>query len=107
MFTNSILHVTEAVNINELDSNLFTLKKKEGDYSLYSNNYTLPFGFCIDDSFSKLDMTNVDWITYHNRFYKAMTGDSESLVTRIYPESANTGNINTMTISVEIGRAHV
>ena len=45
-------------------------------------------------------MTNVDWITYHNRFYKAMTGDSESLVTRIYPESANTGNINTMTISV-------
>ena len=100
VFTNSILHVTEAVNINELDSNLFTLKKKEGDYSLYSNNYTLPFGFCIDDSFSKLDMTNVDWITYHNRFYKAMTGDSESLVTRIYPESANTGNINIMTISV-------
>lgn len=100
VFTNSILHVTEAVNINELDSNLYTLEKKEGDYSLYSTNYNLPFGFCIDNSFSKLDMTNVDWITYHNRFYKAMTGDSESFVTRIYPESVNTGNIKTMTISV-------
>ena len=100
VFTNSILHVTEAVNINELDSNLFTLEKKEGDYSLYSNNYILPFGFCIDDSFSKLDMTNVDWITYHNRFYKAMTGDRESLVTRIYPESTNTDNVKAMTISV-------
>ena len=101
VFTNSILHVTEAVNINELDSNLFTLEKKEGDYNLYSTNYNLPFGFCIDDSFSKLDMTNVDWITYHNRFYKAMTGDSETFVTRIYPESINTGNIKTMTISVD------
>lgn len=29
VFTNSILHVTEAVNINELDSNLFTLKKRK------------------------------------------------------------------------------
>ena len=46
-------------------------------------------------------MTNVDWITYHNRFYKAMTGDSETFVTRIYPESINTGNIKTMTISVD------
>ena len=101
VFTNSILHVTEAVNINELDSNLFTLEKNEGDYNLYSTNYNLPFGFCIDNSFSKLDMTNVDWITYHNRFYKAMTGDSETFVTRIYPESVNSGNIKTMTISVD------
>ncbi len=101
VFTNSILHVTEAVNINELDSRLFTLEKQEGDYNLYSTNYNLPFGFCIDDSFEKLDMNNADWITFHNRFYKAMTGDSEAFVTRIYPESTNTGNVKTMTIAVD------
>ena len=30
-----------------------------------------------------------------------MTGDSETFVTRIYPERFNTGNIKTMTISVD------
>ena len=59
VFSNAVLHVTQAVNINELDSALYTLEKKEGDYSLYNTNYNLPFGFCVDSSFSKLDMTNV------------------------------------------------
>lgn len=100
VFSNAVLHVTQAVNINELDSALYTLEKKEGDYSLYNTNYNLPFGFCVDSSFSKLDMTNVDWITYHNRMYKAMTGDKETFVTRIYPQAEIAGNIKSMTINV-------
>lgn len=100
VFSNAVLHVTQAVNINELDSALYTLEKKEGDYSLYNTNYNLPFGFCVDSSFSKLDMTNVDWITYHNRMYKAMTGDKETFVTRIYPQAETAGNIKSMTINV-------
>ena len=100
VFSNAVLHVTQAVNINELDSALYTLEKKEGDYSLYNTNYNLPFGFCVDSSFSKLDMTNVDWITYHNRMYKAMTGDKETFVTRIYPQAETAGNIKSMTLNV-------
>ena len=100
VFSNAVLHVTQAVNINELDSALYTLERKEGDYSLYNTNYNLPFGFCVDSSFSKLDMTNVDWITYHNRMYKAMTGDKETFVTRIYPQAETAGNIKSMTINV-------
>ena len=100
VFSNAVLHVTQAVNINELDSALYTLEKKEGDYSLYNTNYNLPFGFCVDSNFSKLDMTNVDWITYHNRMYKAMTGDKETFVTRIYPQAETAGNIKSMTINV-------
>lgn len=100
VFSNAVLHVTQAVNINELDSALYTLEKKEGDYSLYNTNYNLPFGFCVDSSFSKLDMTNVDWITYHNRMYKAMTGDKETFVTRIYPQAETAGNVKSMTINV-------
>lgn len=100
VFSNAVLHVTQAVNINELDSDLYTLERKEGDYSLYNTNYNLPFGFCVDSSFSKLDMTNVDWITYHNRMYKAMTGDKETFVTRIYPQVETAGNIKSMTINV-------
>lgn len=100
VFSNAVLHVTQAVNINELDSALYTLEKKECDYSLYNTNYNLPFGFCVDSSFSKLDMTNVDWITYHNRMYKAMTGDKETFVTRIYPQAETAGNIKSMTINV-------
>lgn len=100
VFSNAVLHVTQAVNINELDSALYTLEKKEGDYSLYNTNYNLPFGFCVDSSFSKLDMTNVDWITYHNRMYKAMTESKETFVTRIYPQAETAGNIKSMTINV-------
>lgn len=100
VFSNAVLHVTQAVNINELDSALYTLERKEGDYSLYNTNYNLPFGFCVDSSFSKLDMTNVDCITYHNRMYKAMTGDKETFVTRIYPQVETAGNIKSMTINV-------
>ena len=100
VFSNAVLHVTQAVNINELDSALYTLEKKEGDYSLYNTNYNLPFGFCVDSGFSKLDMTNVDWITYHNRMYKAMTGDKETFVTRIYPQAETAGNVKSMTINV-------
>ncbi|MDO5402610.1 MAG: YfhO family protein [Eubacteriales bacterium] len=90
VFTNALLHVTEAVNQNVLDPSMYTLKKEEGDYKLYSANYQLPFVMLMDDSAatSKI-LTEGNWISLHNYFYSAMTSDKSSLVSGI-PYSVKT-----------------
>lgn len=79
VFTNALFHVTEAVNINELDPELYTFIKKEGDYSLYRTNYQLPFAVCVNNSLASQDFGG-DWVSLHNQFYKALTHDDEPLV---------------------------
>lgn len=79
VFTNALFHVTEAVNINELDPQLYTFVRKEGDYSLYRTNYQLPFALCVRSTFANQDFSG-DWISLHNLFYNALTGDETPLV---------------------------
>jgi uncharacterized membrane protein YfhO len=80
VFTNALYHVTEAVNINPLDSTMYTLEKQKGDYSLYSAKYQLPFVTTVSSAFAVEDFTG-NWIALHNTFYKALTGDNQNLVT--------------------------
>lgn len=79
VFTNALLHVTEAVNINPLDPELYTQIRKAGDYSLYSANYRLPFAMCVKRSLAKQDFGG-DWVSLHNLLYQALTDDVEPLV---------------------------
>lgn len=79
VFTNALFHVTEAVNINALDSELFTKIRQAGDYSLYRTNYQLPFAMCVNSAFAKTDFSN-EWIGLHNQFYQALSDDDELLV---------------------------
>lgn len=88
VFTNALLHMTEAVNQNDLDSTMYTLEKEEGDYKLYSANYQLPFVMVMDDLVAT-ETIDKDWISLHNYFYSAMTKDESNLVSAI-PYSLNT-----------------
>ncbi|MGN0327667.1 MAG: YfhO family protein [Lachnospira sp.] len=109
VFTNALLHVTEAVNINELDSEIYTLEKTgttDTGVDLYSANYVMPFAMVTNDKVSKIDFSKdytkiqalsedksltedtyeynnsgKDWIYMHNYMYTALTGDDEKLVT--------------------------
>ena len=85
VFTNSLLHITEAVNANELPEEFYTKVCYEGDYSLYEANYVFPFVTVLSGSLlsNDLDLSSndkLDWIELHNLFYKAMSGDNEDLV---------------------------
>lgn len=82
VFTNALLHVTEAVNQNELDESMYTLEKTEGDYKLYSTKYQLPFTMVVNSSPASTSLSG-DWVSLHNYFYRAMTDDTEDLVTGI------------------------
>jgi uncharacterized membrane protein YfhO len=96
VFTNALFHVTEAVNVNELDPVMYTLEREAGDYKLYSDNfesesgsyklysanYQLPFAMTVSASFANEDLGG-DWVSLHNKFYKALTGDTQDLVTGI------------------------
>lgn len=53
VFSDALIHITEAVNVNRLDSSLYTLKKVGTDgcqYKLYTANYQLPFAMVTDSS---------------------------------------------------------
>lgn len=117
VFSDALSHITEAVNINKLDSSLYTLKKKGTDgneYDLYEAKYQLPFAMVtnsqianIDFSqdFTKLDTimedngisvdnykdknTSKDWIYLHNIMYNALSGDNSGIVTK-YGELTDT-----------------
>lgn len=79
VFTNALLHVTEAVNQNPLDTQMYTLERSSGDYKLYSAKYQLPFAMTVASSFANEDFSG-NWVSLHNQFYTALSGDKESLV---------------------------
>ena len=52
-FTNSLFHVTQAVNVNELDSQMYTAVRSDGDYTLYDANYKLPFAMSVNKNITR------------------------------------------------------
>lgn len=89
VFSNTMLHITQAVNQNSLDPNLWTISGSDGMYKLYENNYKLPFAMNVSQTFVNEDLGN-DWISHHNAIYKALSGDSEDLVTGMSYSERNT-----------------
>lgn len=106
VFSDALIHVTEAVNVNRLDSSLYTLKKVGTDgcqYKLYTANYQLPFAMVTDSSVKNVDFNkdftkneatmsaesedyndnncSKDWIYMHNIMYSALSHDSSGIVT--------------------------
>lgn len=106
VFSDALIHITEAVNVNRLDSSLYTLKKVGTDgcqYKLYTANYQLPFAIVTDSSVKNVDFNkdftkneatmsvesedyndnncSKDWIYMHNIMYSALSHDSSGIVT--------------------------
>ena len=79
LFTNSLFHVTQAVNVNELDSQMYTALRSDGDYTLYDANYKLPFAMSVNKNITRQDFSG-NWEDLHNIFYKALTNDTQDIV---------------------------
>lgn len=79
VFTNSLFHVTQAVNVNELDSQTYTAVRSDGDYTLYDANYKLPFAMSVNKNITRQDFSG-NWEDLHNIFYKALTNDTQDIV---------------------------
>lgn len=79
VFTNSLFHVTQAVNVNELDSQMYTAVRSDGDYTLYDANYKLPFAMSVNKNITRQDFSG-NWEDLHNIFYKALTNDTQYIV---------------------------
>ena len=79
VFTNSLFHVTQAVNVNQLDSQMYTAVRSDGDYTLYDANYKLPFAMSVNKNITRQDFSG-NWEDLHNIFYKALTNDTQDIV---------------------------
>ena len=79
VFTNSLFHATQAVNVNELDSQMYTSVRSDGDYTLYDANYKLPFAMSVNKNITRQDFSG-NWEDLHNIFYKALTNDTQDIV---------------------------
>ena len=79
VFTNSLFHVTQAVNVNELDSQMYTAVRSNGDYTLYDANYKLPFAMSVNKNITRQDFSG-NWEDLHNIFYKELTNDTQDIV---------------------------
>ncbi len=80
VFTESMLHVTQAVNTNKLDDELYTQVDEHEEYKLYDSKYVLPFATTVNSSLTDAEF-NEDWVNNHNILYEALTGSEEKLVT--------------------------
>ena len=80
IFTNTLFHITQAVNINPLDTEFYTPVKTVGEYTLYDANYILPFAYSVNSRITKADMSG-NWIDTQNALYTALSGDKEELIT--------------------------
>lgn len=79
VFTNSLFRVTQAVNVNELDSQMYTAVRSDGDYTLYDADYKLPFAMSVNKNITRQDFSG-NWEDLHNIFYKALTNDTQDIV---------------------------
>jgi len=79
VFTNTLFHVTQAVNVNALDKNFYTPVRTSGDYTLYDANYTLPFAVSVNNAVAYEDYDG-SWVDLHNKLYTAITHDTTALV---------------------------
>ncbi len=82
VFTNTLFHVTQAVNINELDEKMYTPLRKDDTYTLYESNYQLPFAINVDKK-AIYDKYNDNWVDIHNKLYFAVSNDDSKLVDNI------------------------
>ena len=80
VFSDALLHTTQAVNQNELDERLYTKVASSDTYSLYDAKYQLPFGMVVNQDISGLS-DNDNWIDMHNQMYQILSGDAQPLVT--------------------------
>lgn len=82
VFTESMFHVTNAVSINELDSELYSLTDTSGEYKYYESKYQLPFATAVNSSLAEEDFGG-NFISQHNIFYSALMPDSGELMTQV------------------------
>lgn len=98
VFTNALFHVTQAVNINELDEKMYTPLRKDDKYTLYEANYQLPFAINVDSK-AMYDKYDSDWIDIHNKLYFAVSNDDSKLVDKLrytYKESSTVREYNAL-----------
>lgn len=82
VFTESMLHVTNAISVNELDSELYSLKDTSGEYKYYESKYQLPFATAVSSSVAEQDFSG-NFISQHNIFYSALMPDNGELMTQV------------------------
>lgn len=86
VFTEALLHVTQAINTNELDKELYVLKDSYKDFEIYDSKYVLPFATTVNSALADAEFGE-DWVENHNILYGALTGSKDKLVT--LPEYAS------------------
>ncbi len=99
IFTNTLFHITSAVNIVPMDSTFYTPVRSDGDYTLYSANYVLPFAYSVSSAVTKADVSGT-WVSTNNALYKALTGDEEDLIEGFSGYSINTDTTKTYDVAV-------
>ena len=70
---------TNSLNVNELDSQMYTAVRSDGDYTLYDANYKLPFAMSVNKNITRQDFSG-NWEDLHNIFYKELTNDTQDIV---------------------------
>ncbi len=80
VFTESLLHVTQAVNTNPLDEDLYTEVDSYEGFKLYDSKYILPFATTVNSKLAQAEFGD-DWVKNHNILYGALTGSDDVLVT--------------------------
>lgn len=100
IFTNTLFHITSAVNINELDEKFYTPVRTSGEYTLYDANYVIPFAYTVNANITKADISG-NWVKTNNELYTAITGDKEELITGFAATCSMTDVTRTYDIKVD------
>ena len=82
VFSDALMAVTETVSCLHQNPELYQEKALSGEYTVYDNRFTLPFGLVLNhETAEKLaEIEGKDWIYVQNLFYQGLSGDSKDLI---------------------------
>lgn len=96
-FSSALLGVKYTMSTKELDSDLYTLIKEDGNVKLYENRFSLPIGFMIPSNVETLwDYSIKNPAEVQNSLASALTGSSKLLV----PAQAGSSSIGEFKLSI-------
>ncbi len=102
LLTDALLNCKNTLTKKTLDGDdAYTLLERIGEYNIYSDNYTLPFGLVVSEEILNENLLDGNSFENNNKIYKLLSGDSEDIFKIIAEPSKTFENSVSFSVKVE------
>lgn len=101
LLTDALLNCKHTLTTKTLDDDAYTLLETMGEYNIYSDNYTLPFGLVVGEGILNESFLDGNALENNNKIYKLLSGGSEGIFEVLTVPSKTYKNSVSFSVKVE------